>query len=200
MNKQFTIGGIVGLCATVFVFACILVAIASWRQFSWTNNALSDLGVQNGITAIVFNSGLIIGGILFAVFATGLFGYFHNLAGKVGAAVFVLACVMLIAIGTFNEHFSPIHYLVSVGLFTLMPISMLIFVVAFWVQRERVLGTFTLACSLVAAAVWVLELTVHYVPAVAIPEFVSGFAGAVWVTVLSWSMLKQISVTASQKT
>jgi hypothetical membrane protein len=194
LNTQLRLAGIIGLFAPVFVFTCILASVASWPQFSWTNNALSDLGVQNGITAIVFNGGLVIGGILFAVFAMGLFSY-HNLAGKVGTVVFGLACVMLIAIGVFNEHFTPTHYIVSVGLFTLMPFSMFIFVAAFWVQRKRALSVFTLASSLVAAAVWVLEFTVHYAPNVAVPEFISGLAGAVWVAVLSWLILKQSSNT-----
>jgi hypothetical membrane protein len=54
-----------------------------------------------------------------------------------------------------------------------------------------------LALALFAAAVWVLEFTVHYVPGVAIPEAVSGLAGAVWVMVLSYLMLKQGSKASS---
>ena len=186
------------MAAPFFAFACILLAIASWPQFSWVNNALSDLGVQSGITAIVFNSGLVISGFLFIVFATGLFSFVGNrFVGKVGAAVFVLACVMLIAIGVFNENFSPTHYLVSVGLFVLLPISLLILVAAFWVDGKHKLSVFTLGLALSAAAVWVLEFTVHYVPGVAVPEFVSGLAGAVWVMVLSYLMLKQGSKASS---
>ena len=200
MSKHVKIAGIIGLAAPFFAFACILFAIASWPQFNWTNNALSDLGVQSGITAVVFNSGLVISGFLFIVFATGLFRFLgKNLVGKVGAAVFALACVMLIAIGVFNENFSPTHYFVSVGLFTLLPISLLILVAAFWVDGKRKLSVFTLALALFAAAVWVLEFTVHYVPGVAIPESVSGLAGAVWVMVLSYLMLKQSSKANTQK-
>ena len=192
LNKHFKIAGIIGLAAPFFAFACILLAIASWPQFSWTNNALSDLGVQSGITAIVFNSGLVISGFLFIVFATGLFSFVgKRFVGKVGAAVFALACVLLIAIGVFNENFRPTHYFVSVGLFMLLPISLLILVVAFWVDGKHKLSVFTLALALFAAAVWVLEFTVHYVPGVAIPEAVSGLAGALWVMVLSYLMLKQ---------
>jgi hypothetical membrane protein len=200
LKKHLKISGIIGLTAPFFAFACILAAVASWPQFSWTNNALSDLGVQSGITAIVFNSGLVISGFLFTVFATGLFSFVGNrIVGKVGAAVFALACVMLIAIGVFNENFSPTHYFVSVGLFALLPISLLILVSAFWVDGKHKLSAFTLALALFATAVWVLEFTVHYVPRVAIPESVSGLAGAMWVMVLSYLMLKQSSKAASQK-
>ena len=194
MTRHLKIAGIIGLAAPFFAFTFILLAIASWPQFSWTNNALSDLGVQSGITTIVFNSGLVISGFLFIVFATGLFRFVgKRIVGKVGAAVFALACIMLIAIGIFNENFSPTHYFVSVGLFTLLPISLLILVAAFWVDGKHKLSALTLALALFAAAVWVVEFTVHYVSGVAIPEAVSGLAGTVWVMVLSYLMLKQIS-------
>ena len=192
--KKLKISGIAGFAATLVVFSCIIIAVASWSQFSWVNNALSDLGVQNGATAIVFNCGLVFGGLLFFVFAVGLFRFASDgFVGKLGAAVFVLACVMLMSIGVFNENFSPTHYIVSVGLFTLMPISMLFLVAAFWVQGKQRMSVFTLGLALFAATVWLLEFAVSYDSGVAIPEFVSGLAGAAWVTVTSYLMLKESS-------
>jgi hypothetical membrane protein len=192
LSRQQKIAGITGLIAPIFAFVCILFAVASWQQFSWTDNALSDLGIQNGVTATVFNSGLVISGLLFIAFATGLFRFAGNrLVGKVGAAVFALACVMLVAIGIFNENYSPTHYIVSVGLFMLLPISLLILVTAFWVEGKHKTGVFTLATALFAAAVWVLEFTVPYVSGVAIPETASGLAGAIWVCVLSYLILEK---------
>ena len=193
MNK-LKVAGIAGFVATFLVFACILASVASWSQFSWTNNALSDLGVQAGATAAIFNIGLVVGGLLFIVFASGLFGFIgKRLVGKVGATVFVLACIMLIAIGIFNENFSPTHYIVSVGLFTLMPISLLVLVAAFWVEGKHKMSVATLALALFAAVVWVAEFTVNYVQGVAIPEFASGLAGAAWVLAVSYLMLKLAS-------
>jgi hypothetical membrane protein len=192
LSRQQKIAGITGLTAPIFAFVCILFAVASWQHFSWTDNALSDLGVQNGVTAAVFNSGLIISGLLFIAFAIGLFRFVANrIVGKVGATVFALACVMLIAIGIFNENYSPTHYIVSVGLFMLLPISQLILATAFWVEGKRKIGVFTLATALFAAAVWVLEFTVPYVSGVAIPETASGLAGAIWVNVLSYLILRE---------
>jgi hypothetical protein len=55
------------------------------------------------------------------------------------------------------------------------------------------LSAVTLAVALVAAAVWVLQFLFKYVANVAVPEFVSGFAGAVWTEVVSYEMLKEAS-------
>jgi hypothetical membrane protein len=198
LSNNLRIAGIFGLIAPIFCFACILLAIASGSSFNWVNNALSDLGVQKGITPLIFNSGLVVSGFLFIIFATGLFPFIGKRSvGKVGVTVFILACGALISIGIFNENFSPAHYIFSVAFFMLFPISMLILVGAFWAESKRRLSVFTLALSLAAAFVWVLQFAVHYVSNVAVPEFVSGLLGAVWVIDLSYLMLKKSKIDSS---
>jgi hypothetical membrane protein len=130
--------------------------------------------------------------LLFLVFTIGLYkSVGKSWLGKTGAIVLCLACIALVSIGIFNENFKPTHYLVSVAFFTLMPISMLVLVTSFWFAGQRRLSLFTLAIALAAATPWVLQFTVSYVSNVAIPEFVSGFAGAMWTAVVSVMMLKE---------
>ncbi len=190
MNR-LKIAALFGVIAPIVTFTCISLAIASWPPFSWTNNALSDLGVQEGITMWLFNGGLVTGSLLFIAFATGLFTFTKRVLGNVSAATFILACISLFAIGVFNEHFSPTHYIVSVMLFVFLPISLLMFVVDFWLEGKRRLSGFTLGLGLIAATVWILQLTVQFVARVAIPESISGVAGAMWVLVLSYLMFKK---------
>lgn len=84
----------------------------------WTENALSDLGVQESFTATLFNYGLIISGIMTLVFASGLLALLHKKTfGKVGSFTFMFATLALIAIGAFPENARPMHYLASVLLF-----------------------------------------------------------------------------------
>lgn len=192
--KKADLAIICGGIAPFVTFACILLAVASYPEFSWTNNALSDLGIVPGVTMILFNGGLIIGGILFTLFAYGLFSFMReSLLGRTGAFVFALATISIICIGIFNEHFRPTHFIVSVALFTFMPISFFILTGAFWTNRQKSLSIFTLAVGLTAAAIWILEYTIWYVPHVAIPEFTSGLLGATWVLVIVNKMLKNHS-------
>ena len=186
--------GTCGFLTPIVAFACIFSAIASYPQFNWLNNALSDLGVVEGVTKVVFNSGLIVGGALCAVFATGLFVVLKERAvGKVGAFVFVLASVSLLAIGFFPENVRPTHYIVSVMFFTFLPVSLLINVGAFGLMRRVRMVVCTFLVAVAATAPWVLYFTVNYAPNVALPEIVSAFAGAVWAMVLSGKMLRQAS-------
>src|SRR5512137_1047783 len=96
MNKQ-EIGAVTGLATPIVAFTCISISIASWPEFSWTNNALSDLGVAPGFTAPVFNFGLTVAGVLaFCFAALGIYTYLNKqLLGKIGAATFAAATVAL---------------------------------------------------------------------------------------------------------
>jgi hypothetical membrane protein len=185
------IGAVAGIATPLLAFTCILTAIGSYPAFSWTNNALSDLGVIPGITGLLFNLGLIVSGFLSFTFAVlGLYIFLRaNWTGKIGSAIFAAATLALIAIGIFNENFSPTHYLVSVAFFMLAPISLFILTGAFWLSHQRSLALFTVLVGVVAALPWLLLFAFNYVPNVAVPEFLSGLAVSAWTVVLAKKML-----------
>jgi len=195
------IGAYCGFAAPIVAFGCITAAILSYPEFSWTNNALSDLGVVPGVTAHVFNFGLFTAGLLGVLFAVlGLFNYFKDTTvGKAGALTFGLASVWLMAIGIFNEDFRPTHFIVSVLFFATLPIAFWIITAALYRRQEFKLAVFTLAASLVAAAPWILYYTIHYVPNVAIPETISAVTGAAWAITLSVKMLKTVETKQVQE-
>jgi hypothetical membrane protein len=184
------IGADSGIIAPIIAFVCILTAIASYPTFSWTNNALSDLGVVSGITSSLFNLGLFASGVLAFIFSIfGLFTYFgKSWISKIGSTVFGAATIALIAISVFNENFSPTHYLVSVAFFSLAPIALFILTFGFWLSHQRRIAAFTVAVGVVAALPWILFFTFNYVPNVAIPEFLSALAISVWAVVIGKKM------------
>jgi hypothetical membrane protein len=186
------ISGVFGILTPLVAFTFILLAILSSPRFSWTDNALSDLGVVEGVTAVLFNSGLIIGGILVIIFASGLFIFLRNrVLGRIGAFVFTLAALALVAIGIFTENFGRIHYYVSVAFFTFAPISMLIICATFFTVGKVKMGLFSFLTAITAALVWILQFAVRYVPNVAIPETFSALLASTWIIVLGFQMLKQ---------
>lgn len=181
------ISGVSGIIAPFIGFTLILLAIAYSPEFSWTENALSDLGVQEGVTAILFNTGLIISGVLAILFAAGLFTFVKaSLLGRIGGFLFLLDALALTAIGIFPENIEPLHYYASVAFFTLFPISMFILGAAFLRTLKMKLGLFTVIAALVAAIVW----TISFGEGVAIPETLSGLSASAWLVVLGFKMLK----------
>jgi len=188
------ISGACGILTPIVAFTCIFLAIASYPEFSWTGNALSDLGVQEGVTAVLFNSGLIFSGILALIFASGLLIFLYNkLLGRIGAFILVLGALALIAIGIFPENVKPTHYYVSVAFFVLLLIAMLVIGATFLLMAKVKMGLFTFLAAIVAVVVWVIQFPVRFIPSVAVPETVSALLASMWSIVLGFKMLKQVS-------
>lgn len=180
--------GINGIFAPLIAFTLILLAIAYSPEFSWTENALSDLGVQKGVTAMLFNTGLILSGVLTILFAAGLFAFLHeDFLGGIGAFLFILDSVALTAIGVFPENVKPIHTYASVVFFTLFPASMFILTAAFLRTSHNKLGFFTFLAATVATIVW----TIPFGKGVAIPETISAVSASAWCIVLGCKLLKE---------
>ena len=186
------VSGVYGILAPVFAFGSILLAVASYSEFNWLDNALSDLGIVPGITSSIFNSGLAISGVLFLTFTIGLYFFAGaNRAGRAGIYILAAACAALVSIGIFPENIRPVHYIVSVAFFTLLPIALLTMAGSFWLSHKKQTTLFTLLVALIAAIPWLLQLFLHIFSGVAIPEFVSALAGAVWVAFFGIKMARE---------
>jgi hypothetical membrane protein len=139
--------------------------------------------------------GLIVSGLLAFTFA--IFGLLNYLGpswmNKIGLTIFALASLALIAIGVFNEHFSPTHYLVSVAFFALTPISLLLLTYGFWRCNQHSLAIFTFSVGVIAALPWVLQFAFNYVPNVAIPETLSGLTVSGWAVILAQKIIKSLA-------
>ena len=195
-----TTGGCIGIIVPIVAFTFIGLSILTYPQFTWTNNALSDLGVVPGITATLFNFGLYASGLMSLWFAIGLYKLLsEKVLGRLGAIVFGSVGLALEGIGWAPEGTNafnfPWHYFFSVSFFTLLPIALLVIVGYFLITRQKELSLFTLLTALLAAAPWVLYFLVRYVPGVAIPELISALAASVWAIVMGWKMFKSASFT-----
>jgi hypothetical membrane protein len=194
MHKTLIIrlSAVCGIFAPLVAFGCIGVAILSNQTFSWENNALSDLGVVYGFNGLIFNFGLFASGFLTLIFARfGLFNHFKSSVGKAGSILFGCVAIALIAIGIFNENYSPTHYIFSVAFFVLAPISLLTITVATLMAHQKKLAAVTGAIVVIAALTWILQLTLNYVPNVAVPEAISGLAISIWTVVFGCVMLEE---------
>ena len=187
--------GVYGIIAPVFALSSILLAVDSYSEFSWLDNALSDLGIVPGITASLFNSGLAISGVLFLTFTIGLFFFAgYNRVGRVGIFILAVACAILVSIGIFPENIRPAHYILSVMFFTLLPISLLTIAGSFWLAHKKTIALSTLLVALAAAIPWLLQLSLRVFSGVAIPEIVSALAGGVWVAFFGIKMIREGSL------
>ena len=176
--KVSTFSGI--LCPIVSYF-CIFLAISKAPWFRWEENALSDLGAHTG-SDVIFNGGLIIGGILLLVFAVWLIFYFEDIIAKIGSFILSIDSIALSLIGVFPETFGRIHLYVSIAFFVLFPIAYLIISISlFMYHREKLLGILAVIGAVASIIIWSFPWKSYGITGVAIPEFLSSLFGSLWV-------------------
>ena len=171
--------GFFGVITPVVGFTMIFIAIRTAPWFSWTGNALSDLGVE-GFTAAIFNAGLAMTGAVMMVFSLSIHEFTKgDLIGQAGFGLLLAASFLLIGIGVFPETAGPIHYYVSVAFFVAVPLSLLVLSIYFLRNSMRNIGIFTAAVGSLAALVWIPRWR-----AVAIPETLSSLAVGLWLAII----------------
>lgn len=174
-KKWLRLAGLCGIAAPTVALSCIFLSISLSPWFSWSANALSDLGV--GEAAWAFNSGLMAGGILTMVFAAGLLTTFRKRAlGCAGAMLLFLDAIALFGIGVFSEAAGDIHFYLSVAFFALFPLSVFLLGAGAIMAGSKKFGSFTIVDGVLAILPWVFSWD-----GVAIPEAISALVASIWI-------------------
>ena len=182
MHKKFVlsqsgitrIAGFCGILIPIVIFTGIGLAISQSPWFSWTEHALSDLGIE-GISASFFNSSIVVGGILAFVFSLGLIKILSN---KTGAHILSLSSLALIGIGLFPVTIYAPHIIVSAAFFVLLTITLLI--IGLTLKRdqfERNMGKLASIFAILAIGSTIFPLTGK---GIAIPEIITCFPLFIW--------------------
>jgi hypothetical membrane protein len=182
--KVLRLAGFFGIVTPLF--GLIIIGMSIWLApwFSWTGNALSDLGGAEGFVAIVFNSGLAMTAALMMMFSTGLFEMTKgDIIGQIGSGVHLLSALLLLAIGLVNITIEPWHLYVSVSFFIAFPMSALI--IGYFCLRKQ-MRFYTLlgwGTAILAGVIWLLPWG-----AAAIPEALSVSYMSIWQIILAYWM------------
>jgi len=187
----FLVAGICGILGSILPLALTLSAtfLSSW--FRWDTNALSELGV--GDQAVLFNSAVILGGLLNLPFAAGLYRYLGGeRISRAGVLAILAGSVALLLVGVFTVDYLVLHAIVALGYFFLVPIGFLL--IGFG-SKDSLLRIVSLACGTVAlVAILVLPIVVaalHLKVGFAVPELAEALAVLVWTMLLSAVLVKK---------
>lgn len=176
--------GILGmLILYTFIFAAILVS--PW--FSWTSNALSDLGNISTNSSPIFNGGLIVAGIIIAIFPLGLRAKTkNNTLEHAGTLALLVAAIALIGVGIFPENYILGHVITAGTMFLLNTVGLFLFGIAF-VQSEsmKMLGVASIILAVASAVIWVPI----WGQGIAIPEMIASVAVYILIIILSGRLL-----------
>jgi hypothetical membrane protein len=176
------IAGVCGILLPVVIFASLGFSISLSPWFTWTQHALSDLGIDQA-SAFIFNNGMILGGILALVFSIGLM---KVLARRLGAYILALSSLALIGIGIFPETIFTLHFLTSAMFFILLAIGLLIIgVTSGYNSFEKKIGLFAIVLVIIALGSTVF---LFHFDGIAIPEALSCFPAFVWCSIVGMKM------------
>jgi hypothetical membrane protein len=123
---------IIGFIGPIIAFTCIILSTSILSGFDWASNALSDLGswfrTDLGdlqiVSAILFNGGLILTGLMICYFIIWLVKQISDLLSKITLLIFAGSAILLIGIGVFSEDFSFFHFWTAVPFFFSIPIAL----------------------------------------------------------------------------
>lgn len=182
INRITRIAGICGILIPFVVFIGIGLALSYSPWFSWTTNALSDLGIESA-SAIFFNYSMIIGGGLALIFSLGIIKILEN---KMGGYLFSMSSLALMGIGVFPETVYTLHFITSSAFFVLLALSLL--AIGLTIRRnqsERRLGILATLSAIIAICSTILLIPLK---GVAIPESLSCFPAFIWCMIYGLKM------------
>ena len=155
-GKVAGLRSIAGVCGITSQFAgviVILVTVSSSPWFSWTENYISVLGVEGSAT-MLFNSGLILIGVLSLVFAVGLGTSLLSggLLGQSGMVSLVLGSSAIAAMGIFPRTTGLPHDLASLAFFVFVALALLLIGVMAITTSQMLWGGLSLTAGVVIIA------------------------------------------------
>lgn len=155
-----------GSAGSAVLVAAILVAAGAYRgkegeRYSITRHFISELG-ETGVSrlAIVFNIGLVIGGILFTLMMPGVGAAINTVWGYLAMAGGIVAAVACIFVGIFPMNNIKPHTVAAMTYFRAGLAAVLLFSIAVILQpAERVvMPYFALFFSLLSVAAYAVFL------------------------------------------
>jgi len=139
MANLIKAGGYAGIISPIIFAIFLAAAVYNYPSYNPTTNFLSDLGI--GPSAVFFNSGVIIAGLLGILFSLALYKKFNSKISRAGSILLVIGNIFLILVGIFSEQYGILHTIIST-LFFLFIILSLLFIGAGSVKAKTGYGAF----------------------------------------------------------
>ncbi len=177
-----------GIVFPILAYASIFLAIYNAPWFSWYSNALSDLGVYPASSGI-FNSGLIIAGLLYMIFSLSLLVERKTYLWRIGTLLLSFDAVSLMLVGVFPENVKFYHGFFALMYFILFPVSF-IFMGLSMIKSNHRTGFLFILSAILGLAIWFIPWRSIGIKGIAIPEFLASLTNTIPIISLS---IKRIS-------
>jgi len=182
---------LIPILTLTFISASIYVA-RNW--FILTRHALSNLGATEVESYIIFNSGLIIIGVLSMAASVLIIleSWSTNRLRIIPTALLLITSIFLIGIGLFPMDATPeAHWTSAVLFFVLIGFTMLGFGLYYLYYREVLLGILGILGLVIDFVVWGIAPWESFgITGVAIPEILSVLVPMIWLIIFALKILR----------
>jgi hypothetical membrane protein len=184
-NRFIRLSGICGIVLPFYTIVLLFWGISQAHGFSWTENAISDLGrLEYGSTS--FNIGLILIGVFLLFFSIGLHLMFVK--QRTGPTIFALSAIYLIGVGFYPLPLSE-HVDISALFFIAFPIGFIIFGLVNYQSRRKILKKMGRAALYLLIFFAIAPITLLFFDGIAIPEAMIILPGFFWCMVFGFYMI-----------
>lgn len=188
-NRTAALCGGIGL---VIFYGSVFVATSLSPSFQWTMNALSDLGAVGAPHAWIFNGGLILSGLFYLVFASGVFVNSTHWIESIGALVIGFTYFLTVLVGGF-PYPTPLHAPIALVQFLLIPVGLWIYGVGNVRRGASRLGATTIGLGIVSLVANGLLIAVVKAGSLglAIPELAVILPFDAWAGITIWRLYQK---------
>lgn len=182
----------IGFLAPLIININIIISTSILPGFDWAVNPLSDLGswfrTDLGslqiLSAILFNGGLIVTGLLLAYVMVRFIKQSDDLLTKIGLLLFTGTSLFLAGVGVFSEDFPLPHLLTALPFFFSIPIAIgVLGLVWLRLSEMRVIGAVSILFSL-------LSILIMFQPwidfSIAVFETLEALVAMVWLWFMNY--------------
>jgi hypothetical membrane protein len=183
--KIIKFSGVCGIFVLIVFLSILFLSIQQVSWFSWTENAISDLGSQDG-APFIFNNGLIITGILFLFFSIGLS---RELKDRYASPLFFsLSAIFLIGLGLVPVP-DIVHIYLSGLFFGALGYAFFAFGFSFYNDTLHFFRKMAIFAILNLILILISPIFLLYFEGVAIPEMIIIFPGFIWCVLFGLKMV-----------
>lgn len=195
-----------GLAAPLVALGAIVLAtlLAAPETFTWRGRALSDMGRVGTRTFLLFNGGLIAGGLLGIPFGWQLWVAARNGPERLGVALLWAATAALVGVGVFflghDAYYlgTEVHAPVALLHFGLAPLAQWVYGSGLVVAGDARLGLVSIWLGIAHPLIWLGWLASSAAaddPSAwfAVPEFVAAVAFGGWVVALATDRYRRLA-------
>jgi hypothetical membrane protein len=152
-------GAVAGLIGSVEFATMWTLSAASDGHWQLGQMTLSELGERSRSGALLFNSGVVLAGLLGLVFAVGLYRVLSTTSlGKLGTSLLAVSSLLLVGIGLFPIDTGEPHTILSYGFFVTAALSLATLIVPIW--KSHVLHPSGAVVTALLLAIPLLSITV----------------------------------------